>query len=64
MRTMSQQQALNRLPDASMAKKIITHIINTLRPDFTELDKEIAEYEEMRLAELSPEDRKRLLAME
>ena len=64
MRTMSQEQALARLPDDDMAKRVIMTIINTPRPDFTQLRKDVAEYEAMRLAELSQEDRERVLAME
>ena len=33
-------------------------IINTPRPDFTELDKECEEYVKMRFSEMTPEERK------
>ena len=64
MRTMSQEQALARLPDDSMVKRVIMTIINTPRPDFTQLRKDVAEYEAMRLAELTDEQRELLRAME
>lgn len=43
MRTMSQAEAIAALPDDSMVKKILLHILNTPRPDFTELDRQIEE---------------------
>ena len=43
MRTMTQRQALDQLPDDSMVKKIMLHILNTPKPDFTELDRQIDE---------------------
>ena len=64
MRTMSQKQALDRLPDTSMAKRVITAIINTPRPDFTQLNKDVDEYIAMRLSEMSEEQRERLQGME
>ncbi len=64
MRTMSQKQALDRLPDTSMAKRVITAIINTPRPDFTELNKDVDEYIAMRLSEMTAEERERLQGME
>ena len=59
MRTIGQQQALDRLPDDSMAKRVITAIINTPRPDFTQLNKDVDEYIARRLAEMSAEERER-----
>ena len=64
MRTMSQKQALDRLPDTSMAKRVITAIINTPRPDFTELNRISDEYVAMRLSEMTAEERERLQGME
>ncbi len=64
MRTMSQQDALDRLPDDNMAKRVITAIINTPRPDFTQLNKDVDEYIASRLAEMSEEERERLRGME
>ena len=63
MRTMTQRQALDRLPDDSMVKKIMLHIINTPKPDFTELDKEIDEENKKWLASLDEATRRRVLAM-
>ncbi|MBR6080971.1 MAG: hypothetical protein IKP60_12550 [Treponema sp.] len=56
MRTMSQQQALDRLPDDNMAKRIILHILNSPKAPIEQLKKEVDEYERERLAELSEED--------
>lgn len=64
MRTMTQMEALDELPDDDMGKRIILKILNTPPMDFTELKKESEEYCKQRLAELSPEDRARVLAME
>lgn len=64
MRTMTQMEALDELPDDDMGKRIILKILNTPPMDFTELKKESEEFEEKLLAELSPEDRARVLAME
>ena len=38
MRTMTQRQALDQLPDDSMVKKIMLHILNTPKPDSTNLN--------------------------
>lgn len=62
MRTMTQMQALDQLPDDSMVKKIMLHILNTPKPDFTELDREIDEEEERWLASLDETTRRRVLA--
>ena len=56
MRTMSQQQALDRLPDDNMAKRIILYILNSPKAPIEQLKKEVDEYERERLAELSEED--------
>ncbi|MBQ3824508.1 MAG: hypothetical protein II811_00060 [Spirochaetaceae bacterium] len=64
MRTMGQKEALDRLPDDNMAKRVITAIINTPRPDFTQLNKDVDEYIASRLAEMSEEQRERLRTME
>ena len=62
MRTMSQREALAQLPDDSMVKKIMLHILNTPKPDFTELDKRIDEENKKWLASLDEETRRRVLA--
>ncbi len=62
MRTMSQREALAQLPDDSMVKKIMLHILNTPKPDFTELDKQIEKEEEQWLASLDEKTRRRVLA--
>ena len=62
MRTMTQRQALDQLPDDSMVKKIMLHILNTPKPDFTELDRQIEEEEERWLASLDEKTRRRVLA--
>ncbi len=62
MRTISQREAINRLPDDSMVKKIMLHILNTPKPDFTELDRQIDEEEEKWLASLDETTRRRVLA--
>lgn len=62
MRTISQREALNRLPDSSMVKKIMLHILNTPRPDFTELDRQIEEENKKWLDSLDEQTRRRVLA--
>ncbi|MBR1405133.1 MAG: hypothetical protein IJ558_13285 [Treponema sp.] len=62
MRTMTQRQALDQLPDDSMVKKIMLHILNTPRPDFTELDREIDEEVQQRLEKMDEVTRRRVLA--
>lgn len=62
MRTMSQREALAQLPDDSMVKKIMLHILNTPKPDFTELDKRIEREEEQWLASLDEKTRHQVLA--
>ena len=62
MRTMSQREALAQLPDDSMVKKIMLHILDTPKPDFTELDKRIEKEEEQWLASLDEDTRRRVLA--
>ena len=44
MRTMSQQQALDLLPDDNMAKKIILYILNSPKAPVEKLLKEVDEY--------------------
>ena len=61
MRTMTQRQALDQLPDDSMVKKIMLHILNTPRPDFTELDREIDEEVQQRLEKMDEVTRRRVL---
>ena len=63
MRTMTQRQALDQLPDDSMVKKVALYILNTPKPDFTELDKEIDEENARRLAQMDEKTRERVLAM-
>ena len=62
MRTMSQREALEQLPDDSMVKKIMLHILNTPKPDFTELDKQIEEENKKWLESLDEQTRRRVLA--
>ena len=62
MRTMSQEEAIAALPDDSMVKKILLHILNTPRPDFTELDRQIEEETKAWLDSLDEETRRRVLA--
>ena len=62
MRTMSQQQALDLLPDDNMAKKIILYILNSPKAPVEKLRKEVDEYEKKRLAEMSEEDQAILTA--
>ncbi len=57
MRVRSFEQNLALMPDG-MAKQILLKIVNTPRPDFTEVDKECDEYVKMRFAEMTPEERK------
>ena len=61
MRTMSQEEAIAALPDDSMVKKILLHILNTPRPDFTELDRQLEEDDKEWLASLDEETRRRVL---
>ncbi len=63
MRTMSQREALEQLPDDSMVKKIMLHILNTPKPDFSKLDKQIEEEEDRWLASLDEKTRRRVLAI-
>lgn len=62
MRTMSQAEAIAALPDDSMVKKILLHILNTPPPDFTELDRQLEEDDKEWLASLDEETRRRVLA--
>ena len=62
MRTMSQAEAIAALPDDSMVKKILLHILNTPRPDFTELDRQIDEETKAWLDSLDEKTRRRVLA--
>jgi len=59
---MSQREALEQLPDDSMVKKIMLHILNTPKPDFTELDKQIEEENQKWLDSLDEQTRRRVLA--
>ena len=61
MRTMTQRQALDQLPDDSMVKKIMLHILNTPKLDFTELDRQIDEETQKWLDSLDETTRKRVL---
>ena len=63
MRTMSQQQALDRLPDDNMAKRIILYILNSPKAPIEQLKKEVDEYEREWLDSLPEKDRKRIIAM-
>ena len=62
MRTMSQQQALDRLPDDNMAKKIILYILNSPKAPIEKLRKEVDEYEKEWLSQFSEEEQARLTA--
>ena len=62
MRTMSQAEAIAALPDDSMVKKILLHILNTPRPDFTELDRQIDEETKAWLDSLDEKTRRLVLA--
>ena len=62
MRPLSQAEAIAALPDDSMEKKILLHILNTPPPDFTELDRQLAEDDKEWLASLDEETRRRVLA--
>ena len=62
MRPLSQAEAIAALPDDSMEKKILLHILNTPRPDFTELDRQLEEDDKEWLASLDEETRRRVLA--
>lgn len=57
MRVRSFEQNMALMPDG-MAKQILLKIVNTPPTDFTELDKECAEYVKKRFAEMTPEERK------
>ena len=59
---MSQAEAIAALPDDSMEKKILLHILNTPPPDFTELDRQIDEENKAWLDSLDEETRRRVLA--
>lgn len=57
MRTRGFRQNLEAMPDG-MAKRIYLKILNTPKPDFTELEKENDEYIKMRFAQMTEEERK------
>ncbi len=59
---MSQQQALDRLPDDNMAKRIILHILNSPKAPIEQLKKEVDEYEREWLSQFSEEEQERLTA--
>ena len=61
MRTMTQLQALSRLPDDSMAKQIILKILNTPKPDYTAMKQKADQYEQELMAEMSKSDRQKLM---
>lgn len=56
MRTRSVEQNLALMPDG-MAKRVYLKILNTPKPDFTELEKENEEYVKMRFAQMTEEER-------
>lgn len=60
MRTMTQIQALENLPDDSMAKKIILKILNTPKPDYQAMKQKSEQFEEELLAEKSKAYREKL----
>ena len=62
MRPLSQAEAIAALPDDSMVKKILLHILNTPPTDFTELDRQLEEDDKEWLASLDEETRRRVLA--
>lgn len=60
MRTLTQMQALEKLPDNDMGKKIIIKILNTPKPDYEKMKAKSFDYESELIAEMSEADRKKL----
>lgn len=60
MRTLSQMQALEKLPSNDMSKQIIIKILNTPKPNYEKMKGQAAEYESELIAEMSESDRKKL----
>jgi len=61
MRTMTQMQALEKLSDNDMAKKIILTILNTPKPDYDAMRKQSKEYEAELVEEISESDKLKLM---
>lgn len=59
MRTLSQMQALEKLPNNDMSKQIIIKILNTQKLDYEKIKVQTAEYESNIIAEMSESDRKK-----
>lgn len=61
MRTMTQKQALEKLPDNDMAKQIILKILNTPKPDYEAMKKKSKKYEQQLISEMSKKDKLKLM---
>ena len=61
MRTMTQMQALDKMSDNDMAKRIILTILNTPKPDYEAMRQQSREYEAELVAEMSETDKLKLM---
>lgn len=60
MRTLTQMQALEKLPNNDMGKQIIIKILNTPKPDYEKMKMQADNYEKELVSEMSESDRKKL----
>ena len=61
MRTENQMQALEKLPNESMAKKIILKILNTPKPNYDAMKIKSKEYEAQLIEEMPEKDKIKLM---
>ena len=61
MRTMTQMQALDKMSDNDMAKRIILAILNTPKPDYEAMRQQSRKYEAELVEEMSDTDKLKLM---
>ena len=61
MRTMTQMQALDKMSDNDMAKRIILAILNTPKPDYEAMRQQSRKYEAELVEEMSETDKLKLM---
>lgn len=61
MRTMTQMQALDKMSDNDMAKRIILAILNTPKPDYEAMRQLSRKYEAELVEEMSETDKLKLM---
>lgn len=61
MRTMTQMQALDKMSDNDMAKRIILAILNTPKPDYEAMRQQSRKYETELVEEMSETDKLKLM---